>query len=70
MEGNRLVGIFTERGYAREFALHRESSKDLKVQDVMTADVLCVSPGRTGTECMALIAEKRTADLPSWKAGR
>ena len=64
MEGDRLVGIFTERDYARKVALHGKSSKDLKVQDVMTTDVLWVPPERTNEECMALMTEKRIRHLP------
>jgi len=64
MEGDRLIGIFTERDYARKVALHGKSSKDLKVQDVMTTDVLWVPPERTNEECMALMTEKRIRHLP------
>ncbi len=70
MEGDRLVGIFTERDYARKVALHGKSSKDLKVQDVMTTDVLCVGPERTNEDCMALMTEKRIRHLPVMEGGK
>ena len=70
MEGDRLVGLLTERDYARKVALHGKSSKDLKVQDVMTADVLWVSPERTNEECMAIMTEKRVRHLPVIEGGK
>jgi CBS domain-containing protein len=70
MEGDRLIGVFTERDYARKVALHGKSSKDLKVQDIMTADVLWVGPERTNEECMALMTEKRVRHLPVMEGGK
>jgi CBS domain-containing protein len=70
MEGDRLLGIFTERDYARKVALRGKSSKDLRVQDVMSADVLWVGPDRTNEECMALMTEKRIRHLPVLQAGK
>jgi len=70
MEGDRLTGIFTERDYARKVALHGRLSKDLEVQDVMTADVLWVGPDCTNEECMALMTEKRIRHLPVMEGGK
>jgi len=70
MESDRLIGIFTERDYARKVALRGKSSKDLKVQDIMTADVLWVGPDRTNEECMALMTEKRVRHLPVMDGGK
>jgi CBS domain-containing protein len=70
MEGDRLTGIFTERDYARKVALHGRLSKDLEVQEVMTADVLWVGPDRTNEECMALMTEKRIRHLPVMEGGK
>jgi len=69
-EGDKLVGIFTERDYARKVALHGKSSKDLNVQDIMTTDVLWVGPERTNEECMALMTEKRVRHLPVLEGGK
>jgi len=64
MEGEKLVGIVTERDYARKVILEGKSSKDTTVSDVMTRKVLCVSPERTVDECMALMTDKRARHLP------
>jgi CBS domain-containing protein len=70
MEGDRLVGIFTERDYARKVVLHGKSSKDLKVREVMSDEVLWVGPERTNEECMALMTEKRIRHLPVMESGK
>ncbi len=70
MDGETMVGIFTERDYARKVALQGKSSRDLKVQDVMTGDVLCVGPERTNEECTALMTEKRFRHLPVMAGGK
>lgn len=64
MEGDKLVGIVTERDYARKIILEDKSSKGTPVSDVMTKKVLCVSPDRTTDECMALMTDKRSRHLP------
>lgn len=64
MDGDKLVGIVTERDYARKVILEGKSSKDTPVRDVMTKKVLCVAPERTVNECMALMSDKRARHLP------
>ena len=64
MDDGRLVGIVTERDYARKVILEGKSSKNLAVRDVMTTRVLCVTPDRTVDECMALMTDKRARHLP------
>ena len=64
MDADKLVGVFTERDYARKVVLAGRSSKDSPVQDVMTAHVVCVSPERSVDECMALMTNKRLRHLP------
>ena len=64
MEGDRLVGIVTERAYARKVILEGKSSKSSSVAEVMTNRVLCVTPERTIDECMALMTDKRARHLP------
>ena len=64
MDGEKLVGIVTERDYARKVILEGKSSKSSSVAEVMTKSVLCVSPDRTVEECMALMTDKRARHLP------
>ncbi len=64
MDEDRLVGIVTERDYARKVILEGKSSKSSLVAEVMTKRVLCVSPERTVDECMALMTDKRARHLP------
>jgi len=64
LDGEKLVGILTERDYARRVVLMGRSSRDSKIADVMTARVVCVTPERTVSECMALMTDKRVRHLP------
>ena len=64
MEGGRLVGIISERDYARKVILHGKSSHDIPVREIMTGKVITVHPGQTVAECMALMTGKRVRHLP------
>jgi CBS domain-containing protein len=64
MEGEKMVGIITERDYARKVILAGKSSKQTQVKDIMTQRVLWVSPERTIEECMALMTDKKVRHLP------
>lgn len=61
---DELVGIVSERDYARKVILKGRSSKETPVRDIMTAKVLYVAPERTLDECMALMTGKRIRHLP------
>lgn len=64
IKDDKPVGIFTERDYARNVYLKGKSSLDTVVRDVMVAPVICVKPGQTVDECMALMTAKRFRHLP------
>ncbi|KAB2899585.1 MAG: CBS domain-containing protein [Burkholderiaceae bacterium] len=64
MENETIVGIVTERDYARKIALLGRTSAATLVRDVMTSDVLFVRPSQTSEECMALMTENRLRHLP------
>lgn len=70
MEDRRLVGIVSERDYARKVILKGRSSKQTPVKNVMTTNVLCARPEQTVEECMALMTEKRVRHLPVVEAER
>ncbi len=64
MEAGHLIGVFSERDYTRKIALQGRNSKETKVEDIMTRNVITVSP-KTGTRaCMALMSEKKIRHLP------
>ena len=69
-EGSRLVGIISERDYARKVRLHGKWSHDVPVREIMTEDVITVDPSRTVEECMALVTQHRVRHLPVCEADR
>jgi len=64
VEKGKLVGIVSERDYARKVILHGKSSHDTPVKEIMTARVVCVQPENTVEECMALMTDKHIRHLP------
>lgn len=70
MEDGKLVGIFTERHYARNVFLKGKSSPATLIGDVMERQVVCVRPEETVEECMAVMTEKRVRHLPVMHQGK
>ena len=70
MEKEKVVGIFTERDYARKVVLKGRSSKTTTVGELETVDVLYVSPDDSIENCMALMTEKRLRHLPVVEEGK
>ena len=64
MENAQIVGIVTERDYARKVALEGRSSSGSKVSEIMSRNVLCARLDQTVQECMALMSDKRARHLP------
>jgi CBS domain-containing protein len=63
-EGDKVIGIITERDYARKIILEGKSSKNTPVREIMTKRVIYVVPDQKIEECMALMIEKRIRHLP------
>ena len=64
LDGEQLVGLLSERDYARKIILQGKTSKDALVQDIMSDKVLYVGLDRSIDECMAIMSEKRFRHLP------
>lgn len=62
--GKKLIGIVTERDYARKMYVQNKAAKDVLVTEIMTRQVAYVRPDQTNEDCMALITEKRVRHLP------
>jgi CBS domain-containing protein len=63
-EGRRVVGMMSERDYARKVILHHRASREIPVSDIMTDRVYYVAPSQTVDECLALMTDKRIRHLP------
>ena len=70
MTGQHLAGIFSERDYTRKVILKGRSSDSTRVEEIMTPNVVCVSPRTKTRECMALMTEKNIRHLPVLDEGR
>jgi CBS domain-containing protein len=69
-KNGELCGIFTERDYLRRIALEGRTSRTTRVEEVMTADVICVDPDATVQECLQLMTENRCRHLPVLREGK
>ena len=64
MENDRIVGMFTERDYARKVILMARASKDTPLREIISSPVMYVGPRQTSEECMVLMTENRVRHLP------
>lgn len=70
LDGNTLLGIVSERDYARKVILQGRSSRDTLVTEIMSTPVITVTPAHTVEQCMRLVTERRIRHLPVVEAGR
>lgn len=70
MVGDQLVGVISERDYTRKVALLGKNSREVKVAEIMTGNVITVSPATNTHDCMNLMSQKRIRHLPVVDAGR
>lgn len=70
MDNEKVVGLFSERDYARSIALKGRTSKETKVNEAMTSHVAAVTPEQNIEECMAIMTDKRVRHLPVMKEGK
>jgi len=70
VDNDDVVGIFSERDYARKIILLGRSSRDTEVSEIMKNEVLCVSPDQSVAKVMALMTDKRIRHIPILDKGR
>ena len=70
LDGDALVGVISERDYARKIILNNRSSSDTPVRDVMTPTVITVSPADSVDTCMRLCTDSRVRHLPVVDSGK
>lgn len=64
MEGDKLIGIVTERDYARKVIIKGRSSQSTKVSEIMTSDIFSATSDKTVDACMALMTQRKIRHLP------
>jgi CBS domain-containing protein len=70
IEDDKIVGLMTERDYARKIVLLARASTETPVRDIMTSRVMYVRPDQASEECMALMTENRVRHLPVMDHGK
>jgi len=70
MQGDALLGIFTERDYARRIVLKGIASIDTRLADVMTTSLYVVGPRQTAQECLGIMTQAKLRHLPVFDSGK
>lgn len=70
LDGDKLAGILSERDYARKVILKGKASKNTPAREIMSENVVCVTPKQSVAECMALMTDKHIRHLPVIEDGK
>ncbi|MDH5456093.1 MAG: CBS domain-containing protein [Gammaproteobacteria bacterium] len=70
LEGDKLLGIVTERDYARKVIIKGRASESTRVDEIMTTDLVTATPGQSVNHCMTLMSENRIRHLPVLADGK
>jgi len=70
ISSDEIIGVFSERDYARRAALEGHTSRDTAVRSLMSSDVVSIAPTTTVDACMSLMTDKRIRHLPVIEGGR
>ena len=70
LDDKKLVGIFSERDYARKVVLKGKASKDTPIREVMSDKIVYVTPDKSVEECMAIMTDRHCRHLPVLGAGQ
>jgi CBS domain-containing protein len=70
VENNKLIGIISERDYSRKVILKGKSSRETRVEEIMTRQLVTAKPGDTVVDCMRVMTEKRVRHLPVIEGGQ
>jgi CBS domain-containing protein len=70
VENDKLIGIISERDYTRKVILKGKSSKETRVQEIMTQQLVTANPDDTVVDCMRVMTEKRVRHLPVMEEGK
>jgi len=70
LEGEQVVGIFTERDYARRVGPDRRKPEETRIEEVMTRELITVDPDQTVNDCLMLMTENHIRHLPVMDEGR
>ena len=70
LEGEKMVGIITERDYSRKVILKGRASKETRVREIMTSEVSYTSPNQKVEKCLSLMTKKRFRHMPVLEGGK
>ena len=69
-EGDALKGIFTERDYARKVILRGRNSRDTVIRELMTSNLITITPDQTIADCMSIMTDRHIRHLPVLEDGK